>query len=89
LKADLTAEYVCRLLNHMQKSGTRKVVPRLQRGAVTEAPLMDFSAGYVLRSLDQFPKQGTERPWRVYQNYILDLISLRFSSLTRTALEFR
>jgi cation diffusion facilitator CzcD-associated flavoprotein CzcO len=89
LKADLTAEYVCRLLNHMQKSGTRKVVPRLQRGAVTEAPLMDFSAGYVLRSLDQFPKQGTERPWRVYQNYVLDLISLRFSSLTRTALEFR
>lgn len=88
LKADLTGEYVCRLLNHMQQRGTRKVVARLDRDAVAEAPLMDFSAGYVLRSLDQFPKQGRERPWRVYQNYILDLISLRFSSLTRTALEF-
>ncbi len=88
LKADLTAEYVCRLLNHMRKSGTHKVLARLDRDAVAEAPLMDFSAGYVLRSLDQFPKQGTEKPWRLYQNYILDLISLRFSSLTRTALEF-
>lgn len=89
LKADLTAEYVCRLLNHMRKTGTRAAVPVFAPGSVTEEPMLDFTSGYVQRAMDSFPKQGTETPWRVYQNYFKDLFSLRFSSLTKTALKFR
>jgi cation diffusion facilitator CzcD-associated flavoprotein CzcO len=88
LKADLTSEYVCRLLRHMRRSGARKVVARLRPGETGEEPLLDFSAGYVLRARDRFPRQGSEKPWRVHQNYLLDFLSLRFSSLTHTALEF-
>jgi hypothetical protein len=51
--------------------------------------MLDFSSGYIQRSIDEFPKQVKELPWHVYQNYLLDIISLRFSSLTRSALRFR
>ena len=77
LKVDLTANYVCRLLNHMKKHGMR-VMPRL-KGTVEQEPL-DFDAGYVLRSRNQFPKQGNRLPWKNYQNYIRDFISLRLES---------
>jgi cation diffusion facilitator CzcD-associated flavoprotein CzcO len=89
LKADLTADYVCRLLNHMRRSGTHQVLARLEPGEVVEEPILALNAGYILRARDRFPKQGTESPWRVYQNYILDLLSLRFSSLRDSGLEFR
>lgn len=88
LKADLTAQYVCRVLNHMRRKGHRTAVPVLHRGAVTEEPMLDFTSGYVQRSIGEFPKQAREAPWRVYQNYFLDILSLRFSSLTRSALRF-
>ncbi len=88
LKADLTSDYVCRLLRHMRRTGARQVMARLRPGETGEAPLLDFSAGYVLRARDRFPRQGSETPWRLHQNYLLDFLSLRFSSLTRTALEF-
>jgi cation diffusion facilitator CzcD-associated flavoprotein CzcO len=89
LKADLTAQYTCRMLNHMQRNRKRIALPELKSGAVTEEPMLDFSSGYIQRSIDEFPKQGKELPWHVYQNYLLDIISLRFSSLTRSALRFR
>ena len=89
LKADLTAEYVCRMLNHMRKTGTSAAIPVFAPGSVTEEPMLDFTSGYVQRAMDEFPKQGTKTPWRVYQNYFKDLFSLRFSSLTKTALKFR
>ncbi len=50
--------------------------------------MQDFTAGYVLRAADQFPKQGKQIPWRVYHNYFPDMISLRFSKLSDRALEF-
>ena len=64
LKADLTAEYVCRLLNHMDAQGTR-IACRAARPDGDEEPLLDFQAGYVLRSLDLFPKQGSQAPWKL------------------------
>ncbi|MDX1733959.1 MAG: NAD(P)/FAD-dependent oxidoreductase [Halioglobus sp.] len=88
LKADLTAQYVCRVLNHMRRRDKHTAVAVLHRGSVTEEPMMDFSSGYIQRSIEEFPRQARERPWRVFQNYFLDIISLRFSSLTRTALRF-
>jgi cation diffusion facilitator CzcD-associated flavoprotein CzcO len=80
LKADLTSEYVCRLLRHMDRHGHRIAVPERDR-SVEEEPFLDFRAGYVVRSLDQFPKQGAKAPWRVHMNYARDLVSLRFGSV--------
>ena len=89
LKADLTAQYVCRMLNYMRKAGKHTVLPVLDPSSVTEQPMLDFTSGYVKRGIGQFPRQAREKPWRVYQNYFLDLISLRCSSLKRSALKFR
>jgi len=88
LKADLTSSYMCRLLNQMARSGSKSVTPRVKQ-AVAEQPLLDFDAGYVLRSREQFPKQGDRLPWKVYQNYIQDFFSLGFGSLKDDELEFR
>lgn len=80
LKCDLTCEYVCRLLNHMDRTGQPICTPKPDP-TVGEAPWLDFSSGYVQRSIDQFPKQGTKKPWKLHQNYALDLVSLRFGSI--------
>ena len=81
LKADLTSEYVCRLLQHMDDRGYRIAVPHRDPD-VSEEPFLDFSAGYVMRSLDQFPKQGSTAPWRVHQNYPKDVVTLRHGPVT-------
>ena len=88
LKADLTANYICRLLNHMSKHGYDRVIPRL-KDKVEQEPFLDFDAGYVLRSRNQFPKQGNRLPWKNYQNYIRDFISLRLGKLQDKELEFQ
>jgi cation diffusion facilitator CzcD-associated flavoprotein CzcO len=88
LKCDLTCEYVCRLLGHMDEHGYRYCTPRNSDPSVTEQPFLDFSSGYVLRSIDKFPKQGSRAPWRLHQNYALDILSLKFGSLEDGALEF-
>ncbi len=47
-----------------------------------EEPFLDFQAGYVLRALDQFPKQGSAAPWKVHMDYGRDLVMLRRGSVT-------
>lgn len=88
LKADLTSEYVCRLLAHMDAHGYAKSVPEITDPTVTEAPLLDFTSGYVLRSLDQFPKQGSKEPWKLRQNYVFDLRAIRRGALEDGAMQF-
>jgi monooxygenase len=88
LKVDLTAEYVCRLLNHMDTHANRICVPENHDPSVTEQPLLDFQAGYVLRSLDEFPKQGSKAPWKLRMNYPMDLLSLRFGSVADAGMTF-
>ena len=88
LKADLTGQYVSRLLNKMARHSYTAVTPRLT-GEVEEMPLLDFDAGYVLRSRESFPKQGNRLPWKNYQNYIRDFIGLRLSRQNDDELEFR
>jgi cation diffusion facilitator CzcD-associated flavoprotein CzcO len=88
LKADLVCEYVCRLLNHMQKNGLRQCTPRLDDPGMERLPWVDFSSGYIQRAIDQFPKQGSRHPWRLHQNYALDLVSLRFGSVRDKAMVF-
>jgi cation diffusion facilitator CzcD-associated flavoprotein CzcO len=88
LKCDLTCEYVCRLLNHMDEQGYVQCVPVNHDPSVKPQPFIDFSSGYVLRSIDKFPKQGSKAPWRLYQNYPRDILSLRYGTLEDGALEF-
>ena len=87
LKCDLTSQYVCRLLNYIDDHQLARVVPRREPG-VAEAPLLDFSSGYVQRSVDKFPRQGAVVPWKLYQNYALDLWMIRRARIDHPALEF-
>jgi monooxygenase len=89
LKSDLTGQFVCRLLNKMRRTGTRMVVPRVPADGIEEEPMLDFSSGYIVRAMDKFPRQGKQLPWRVYQNYIVDFLSLRFRPLKDKVLEFK
>jgi monooxygenase len=87
LKCDLTCAYVGRLLSYMERHGYAACTPR-RDPSVTPEPLIDFSSGYIQRSIDQFPRQGSRKPWRLYQNYVRDLVSLRFGAVNDRALEF-
>ena len=88
LKCDLTCEYVCRLLNHMEKSGFRQCTPRNRDPEVTPEPWVDFTSGYVQRSLHLFPKQGSKVPWKLHQNYARDLLALRYGKVDDGIMEF-
>jgi cation diffusion facilitator CzcD-associated flavoprotein CzcO len=88
LKCDLTCEYMCRLLNHMDEHGFRQCTPRNNDPSVAPEPFIDFNSGYVLRSIDKFPKQGSKKPWRLYQNYALDIVTLKFGPIEDGAMEF-
>ena len=88
LKADLTAEYVCRLINHMDARGYAFATPVRPLGAMDEQPWLDFSSGYVQRAMAAFPKQGTAAPWKLHQNYARDMMELRFGKLEDGALRF-
>jgi len=88
LKADLTADYVCRLLKHMDKTGARQCTPRRNDPEIEELPWLDFSSGYVKRALHLFPPQGSKGPWRRHQNYAYDLLALRLDGVNDGVLEF-
>ncbi|MEP9403395.1 NAD(P)/FAD-dependent oxidoreductase [Sphingomonas sp. VNH70] len=88
LRADLTADYVCRLLNHMRAHGHVQATPRVADPDLTEEPLLDFTSGYVQRGKDRLPRQGSKAPWRVRQSYLRDRIAMRFGVLTEQ-IEFR
>jgi monooxygenase len=88
LKADLTAQFVCRLLNHMRKTGARQCMVPAAAPDMPLLPWVDFSSGYFQRAADQLPKQGTARPWKLNQNYLSDLIAMRFGAVDDGVLQF-
>ena len=77
LKADLTSEYVCRLLQYMDRRGIAAATPT-KTAEVVETPFLDFTSGYVQRALDILPRQGATKPWKLHQNYARDLVALRY-----------
>jgi monooxygenase len=81
LKCDLTCEYVCRLLNYMDRNGYRQCMPHNIDPGIEQLPVLEFSSGYVQRALATLPKQGSKRPWRLYQNYAFDIVALRFGKV--------
>jgi monooxygenase len=91
LRADLTCEYVCRLLNHMDATGTTHCTPRLRPeddGMAEKSWIDNFSAGYMERVMDQFPKQGDKEPWINPQSYKRDKKLFRESPLDDGAMQF-
>ena len=88
LKSDLTAEYVCRLLRHMDARGYDACTPRKRDPSIAEEPAIDFSSGYIQRALPVMPKQGSKRPWKLHQNYALDMLEFRFSAVEDGTMEF-
>jgi hypothetical protein len=82
LKADLVAEYVCRLLNRMDATGKNMVTPLPPADGAELHPLLDnLNSGYIKRGIDMMPKQGPAAPWRVPQNYPVDRVQMRRASL--------
>lgn len=88
LKCDLTCEYVCHLLNHMQAKGYDQCCPRPDDADIKPEPLLDFTSGYIQRAIDTFPKQGPKVPWRSYQNYMLDVWTVAYGSIADGTLDF-
>lgn len=88
LKADLSSRYFCRLLRHMDATGMRQATPRETSGKVRPTPFLDLKSGYIRRAAHLLPSQGDRLPWKLYQNYLLDLALLRFARLDDGCLEF-
>ena len=88
LKADLVADYVCRLLSHMDRTGTTTCTPQPPPAGMPMHSFIDLNSGYVLRALDQLPKQGERTPWKLHQNYVRDIVMLKRGSLTDGAMQF-
>jgi cation diffusion facilitator CzcD-associated flavoprotein CzcO len=88
LKCDLTCEYVCRLINYMDRHNYRRCMPRKDDPTIQELPALDFSSGYVQRAIAKMPKQGSRRPWRLYQNYALDIVSLRYGKIDDGVMQY-
>ena len=89
LKCDLTSEYVCRLLNYMDRHGYSVCTPRVNDPNIEEEPVIDFNSGYVLRALSTLPRQGSKPPWRLHQNYIKDLSLMRYGRVDDGTMEFK
>ncbi len=88
LKADLVSEYAVRLLRYMDAHGYDQCVPVNDDRAVTMRPMLDFQSGYVQRAIGEFPKSGSQGPWRVRMNYPRDLLTLRYGRINDGALRF-
>jgi len=88
LKVDLTCDYVCRLLNHMALHDYQQCVPRFDGSHEDREDMLDFSSGYVQRALPFLPKQGKKRPWKLYQNFILDKLTLGYGTVADDSMEF-
>jgi monooxygenase len=89
LKVDLSSHFVTRILNHMDKHGYKVCTPKFSGSEQDSRPLLDFDAGYVKRAGSVLPKQGSKSPWKVYQNYLLDLLSLKVSDVDDGSLKYR
>lgn len=88
LKCDLTSEYVCRLINHMDKTKKQQCVPRTGNMSFNRVMSIGLESGYIQRSIDKFPREGEVTPWKLQQSYFLDLLQLRYGSVKDRQMEF-
>jgi cation diffusion facilitator CzcD-associated flavoprotein CzcO len=88
LKAELTCDYICRVLNHMDKGGYKVCVPQNDDPSVSFEPWLNLTSGYIQRTMDKLPKQGSKTPWKLHQNYVRDVLSLKFGSVEDGVLRY-
>ena len=88
LKADLTARWLCRLLGHMDQHGAQRCVPRRVDPSITPEPLLPLTSGYIARAVARLPMQGSKFPYKVYQNYVLDMLTVQLAKIDDGTLEF-
>ena len=88
LRADLTSEYVCRLINFMDKKGYANCCPRTEKYVEQDGDWLDFTSGYVKRSMHKFPRQGSRDPWRNTQNFPKDVLAIRWGNIDDKELKF-
>lgn len=88
LKADLVAEYVCRLLKHMDEKGYKTAMPHNDDPSIKEEPLLNFPAGYVMRAMERFPKAGSKAPWKMRMTYHQDYMEIRRGKLEDGTMQF-
>jgi cation diffusion facilitator CzcD-associated flavoprotein CzcO len=88
LKADLTAEYVCRLIQHMDAHGYDYCCPRMTDPSVEAGTMLPLTSGYIQRGRHKFPKEAAGAPWTLHQNYLLDVVALRHGAVDDDAMEF-
>ena len=87
LKAELTFDYVCRLLDYMEQNGHDSVYPYRNPDAPREN-IVGLKSGYILRKLDELPSQGSEFPWCNKDLYVKDLLAIKHSKLADNVLRF-
>jgi monooxygenase len=88
LKVGLICDHLCRLLSYMDAHGYTTAVPVADDPSVQRRPMLDFSAGYILRAMDEFPQQGTSGPWTLEMDYWADHARLRKGPVEDAALRF-
>ena len=88
LGADLTSEYVCRLLNYMKKSSIKKCCPETNSKIENNDDWLNLTSGYIKRSKDIFPKQGKRSPWTNNQNFLKDIFQIRYGKINDGEIKF-
>ncbi len=88
LKADLTSEWICRLLKHMDNNNVQKVMPVNTDPELKQVDFLEFQSGYIQHSIGKFPKMGNKLPWRLVQNYPIDMVVLRYGTLNDGMLQY-
>jgi hypothetical protein len=89
LKAELNCRFATKLLNHMKHQNYKECIPIYNPLGGRSEPLMDFNSGYIKRADNILPKQGSKAPWKVYQNYIKDIFSLKHPNVKDRYLTYR
>jgi len=88
LRADLSSIFFCRLLNHMHRHGYGACRPACDSASLAARPLLELTSGYVQRAAANLPKQAAEKPWRIRQNYILDMLTMKLGRVDDGFLKF-
>jgi monooxygenase len=89
LKCELIAQRLCQVLNYMDRHAYTQCTPRLRDQTIAEEPMLaELTSGYVQRARDMLPRQGPGNPWKMHQNYLRDVWSLRFSPVNDGTVEF-
>ncbi len=89
LKIDLVSRRFCRTLGYMRRKRMAVCIPGRPAPDVAPRPMLDFDSGYIRRVEHSLPRQGSQYPWRVRQNYFLDLLAFRFGRIADGVLTFR